>query len=348
MVALSTQSAFLLLVATAVLVWGVARYRRRFVKVDLYIALAIAVGVFMVGFFPTVYDAIGVLLDIENRVITILLVANLGFIAFCLYLLGTLRETRVKLGDLTRNLSIDQASTHQTAYPDGGDQSTIHVVIPAYNEEKSIRGVIESLPESLLDHLVVPVVVSDGSADATAERARIEGTMVVEHPVNQGQGGALKTGFELAQQAGADIVVTMDGDGQHPAEELERLVRPIVEGEADYVMGSRRRGADNSGNGATRRAGIRAFTVLINSLTDASITDCTNGFRAIRGSELDRLTLTEERFSAPELIIEARKNGLRIQEVPITVEERQAGETKKPSLGYAVGLTRTILTTWLR
>jgi hypothetical protein len=78
------------------------------------------------------------------------------------------------------------------------------------------------------------------------------------------------------------------------------------------------------------------------------ISDCTNGFRAIRGSRLGELTLTEERFSAPELIIESRKNGLRITEVPVTISEREAGETKKPGLGYAVGLTRTILVTWIR
>jgi len=88
--------------------------------------------------------------------------------------------------------------------------------------------------------------------------------------------------------------------------------------------------------------------VLINVLTKSEITDCTNGYRAIRGSELEKLSLTEERFSAPELIIEARKNGLRLQELPVTIEERQAGETKKPKLGYAFGLTRTILTTWIR
>ncbi|WP_276304212.1 glycosyltransferase family 2 protein [Halomarina halobia] len=344
----STQSLFLLAVASLVLLWGVLRYRRRFVKIDLYIAGTIALGIFLVGFFPTVYDVVGAALDIENRVVTMLLVGNLGFIAFCLYLLGTLRETRGKLGELTRQLSIDKMAAERTTYTDGGNQPTIHVVIPAYNEEKSIRTVVQSLPEVVLDHYVVPVVVSDGSADATASRARIEGAMVVEHPVNQGQGGALKTGFEIAAQADTDIVVTMDGDGQHPVEELERLVRPIVDGEADYVMGSRHKGVDKSGNGTVRRAGVRAFTVLVNTLTDADITDCTNGFRAIRGSDLERLTLTEERFSAPELIIEARKNGLRIREVPITVEERQAGTTKKPRLGYALGLTRTILTTWLR
>jgi len=113
-------------------------------------------------------------------------------------------------------------------------------------------------------------------------------------------------------------------------------------------MGSRYIGVDQSGNGPVRRAGILFFTTLINVLTKSEVTDCTNGFRAIRDSMIDNLTLTEERFSAPELIIEARKNGMHIKEHPITVKKRQAGDTKKPQLGYAVGLMRTIYTSFLR
>jgi len=113
-------------------------------------------------------------------------------------------------------------------------------------------------------------------------------------------------------------------------------------------MGSRYRETDHSGNGAARQAGIRFFVRLINRVTKSVITDCTNGYRAIRGSEIGKLTLTEERFSTPELIIEARKNGLRIEETPIMIEEREAGETEKPQLGHVFGLRRTILVTWAR
>ena len=138
--------------------------------------------------------------------------------------------------------------------------------------------------------------------------------------INQGQGGALKTGFEVASRHGADVVVTMDADGQHPPEQLADVVAPIDEDE----------------NSLGRRGGIRAFTWLVNVVARTDITDCINGFRAIRGSRLD------------ELIIESRKKGLRIVEVPVTVRERDAGETKKPGIGYALGLARTILATWTR
>ncbi|WP_049998614.1 DUF2304 family protein [Halococcus sediminicola] len=330
--------------AIAALAWGFERYRRRFIRTDLLLAGGAAVGLLAVAFIPAIYDQIGNLLNIRKRYVTVSLLGNVGLLACVFYLVSLVRANRGRINDLTRSLSLDQANAIQA---DGGGE-TIGVVIPAYNEEATIEKVVNSLPETIRGYLVMPIVVSDGSADATAHRARSDGVTVVEHHLNQGQGGALQTGFAIAMREEASIVVTMDGDGQHPSDRLERMVAPIMNDEADYVMGSRHKGTDYSGNSVVRRAGIRVFTRLINMLTKSDITDCTNGFRAIRGSELPKLTLTEERFSAPELIIEARKNGLRLREVPITIAERQAGETKKPQLGYAFGLMRTILTTWIR
>jgi len=328
--------------AIIILLWGFERYRTRFERSDLFISGIAATGFFLFAFVPTVFDYVGGVFDIQHRVVAAAVAANTGLLILVMYLSSNLNNVRAQLNELTRELSVQQAPV-----TDGG-KDFIQVVIPAYNEEVTIGSVIQSLPDTLLGYDVHPLVVSDGSADDTAKKAEINGTIVVEHPINQGQGGALQTGFQIAQQNGTSIVVTMDGDGQHPAEELERLVRPIVENQADFVMGSRYLGQDDSGNGVVRQAGIHTFTWIINMLTKSDITDCTNGFRAIRGSELDRLTLTEERFSAPELIIEARKSGLRVKEIPITIEERQAGETKKPQLGYALGLTQAILITWIR
>ncbi|UTF54804.1 glycosyltransferase family 2 protein [Natronosalvus rutilus] len=329
-------------IAVALLGWGFNRYRTQFIKTDLLIAGGLAAGILTFVILPGLYDLLGTVLDINQRFVLLALLAHLTTLAIILYLLVTIRETNERLSDLVRNISASQAP--QT---DGGER-TIFIVIPAYNEGQTIRSVVEQLPERIHGYVVQPLVVSDGSTDDTVKNARRNGAMVVEHPINQGQGGALKTGFHIAREQGASIVVTMDGDGQHPVEELEALVAPVINGEADYVMGSRYKGDNRSGNSLVRESGIWAFTWLINLLTKAEITDCTNGYRAIRGSRLEEMQLTEERFSAPELIIEARKNGLRIKEVPITIEARQAGETKKPQFGYAVGLTRTILTTWIR
>ncbi|RRJ29480.1 DUF2304 family protein [Halocatena pleomorpha] len=333
----------LLVLAVVIFLWGFERYRTTFSKTEFLVALLLSVGTLVIGVFPDVFDRLGEALKIDQRSFAISLVVNTAVVFIILYLLAQMRANQQSVADLTRTLAIEQADND-----DAPNEPTVCVVIPAYNEAESIRGVVESLPDVVHDHTLTSLVVSDGSTDGTAARLESTDAMVVIHPINQGQGSALRTGFEIAGQNGADIVVTMDANGQHPVEQLDALIEPIVTGKADYVVGSRYIGADSSGNTVHRRFGIRALTTLINAMTKAGITDCTNGFRAIRTSTLSEFTLTEERFSAPELLIEARKNGLRILEIPITVTQREAGNTKKPTLGDALGLTRTIFITWIR
>ena len=342
---LSNQALTLLFLGLSVVtvLWGFERYRTTFSRVEFGLAVAVALGLLTVAFAPGLYGMIAALLNLESRFLLIQIFANVSFLVLIFYLVSQVNTTKRVVSNLTRNLTVRQADEDADH-----DDPTLYVVIPAYNEADTIGDVLAELPERIQGYLVRPVVVSDGSDDVTRRAADEYDAIVVEHPINQGQGGALKTGFDISRQHAADIVVTMDADGQHPVDQLDELVQPIVDGEADYVLGSRYRGEDNSGNSITRRGGIRTFTWLINRLAKTDITDGTNGFRAIRGSRLDELTLTEERFSAPELIIESRKNGLRIVEVPVTIHEREAGETKKPKLGYAVGLARTIFVTWIR
>jgi hypothetical protein len=340
-----TLIGLLLLTGVGAIGWGCERYRSDFNNRDLILGTATGTGLILLGVAPWVYDTAGTVLSLQNRVVTVSLLGNLFFILVVFYLFTALRNTQQDVAQLSRNLSVE--ASEGDARPDGGTQPIV-IVIPAYNEAKSIGSVLESLPDQIAGYPIEPIVISDGSDDATATRAAEVGAIVTEHPINQGQGGALRTGFKLAEQQGAEVVVTMDADGQHPVDELANLVRPVLDGEADYVMGSRHRGVDRTDNGIIRRAGIRFFTWFINRLTKATITDCTNGYRAIRGSKVRALTLTEERFSAPELIIEARKQGLEIKEIPIVIEKRETGETKKPQLGYAIGLMRTILVTWIR
>jgi hypothetical protein len=344
---LSNQALTLLFTALALfsLLWGFERYRTTFSRTELGVSLLVAVGLLFVAFAPGVVGAFGDLLNVESTFLFVQILVNAVFLLLILYLVDAVSTSQATVGELTRGVTAQQAPQPS---PDDESDDTLYVVIPAYNEEDTIDDVLTSLPATVDGHTVRAVVVSDGSEDRTTQVARQYDAIVVEHPINQGQGGSLKTGFQIAIRHGADIVVTMDADGQHPADQLPELVAPITADEADYVLGSRYRGEDQSGNSMTRQSGIRVFTWLINRLAKTDITDCTNGYRAIRGSRLPELTLTEERFSAPELIIESRKNGLRIREVPVTIREREAGETKKPKLGYAVGLMRTIFITWIR
>jgi hypothetical protein len=338
-------SALLIVVGLGAIFWAGERYRSHFAKRDLVIGVGVGTGLILLAVAPSFYDAIGALLSLDSRFVTASLFGNLFLLVMVFYVFTLLRELQRDISDLSRSVSISDPV--DDARSDGGRQP-IAVIIPAYNEAASIESVLDSLPAGIRECPLEPIVVSDGSEDETAVRAAQAGATVIEHPINQGQGGALRTGFLLAEEKEAEVVVTMDADGQHPVDELQNLVDPVLNGEADYVMGSRYRGVNRSGNSAVREAGIQFFTWVINRLTKSSITDCTNGYRAIRGSKIGKLTLTEERFSAPELIIEARKNGMRIKEVPIVIQQREAGETKKPQLGYALGLTRTILATWIR
>lgn len=333
-----------LVVSVLILLWGFDRYRTTFSKREFGITILLSFGVLALGVFPNVFVIIAELLNVSETFRAVQITANVAFVFLLLYAVSMINDNRRAIGDLTRGLTIQQSSI-----VDNPAEETIYIVIPAYNEAETVSDVLESLPVTLEGYTIRPVVVSDGSEDRTAEVAgQYDDAVVVEHPINQGQGSALRTGFDIAQRNGADIVITMDADGQHPADQLNKLIAPIIHDEADYVIGSRYRGEDESGNSLTRRGGIRTFTWLINRMAKTDISDCTNGFRAIRGTRLPELTLTEERFSAPELIIESRKNGLRIAEVPVTIREREAGETKKPGMGYAVGLARTILSTWIR
>lgn len=342
-----TLTAFLIGLALIIFLWGFERYRTTFSRQEFLVAIVLSLGVFLAGAFPAVYGAIASsVFQVQRRSLVVSLLANSVLVLLVLYLFAQVRSNQLSISELTRTLTVEQADG--VISDDDTTEPTVYVVIPAYNEAESVRSVVDSLPETVHDHTVRAIVVSDGSTDETAERVAATTATAVEHPLNQGQGGALKTGFEIARQRGADLVVTMDADGQHPVEQLDPLVEPIIDGKADYVVGSRYVGVDDSGNGVTRQAGIRVFTKIINVMTKSTITDCTNGFRAMRGSKLDELTLTEERFSAPELLIEARKNGLRIREIPVSIAQRETGTTKKPKLGYALGLTRTILTTWIR
>jgi glycosyltransferase involved in cell wall biosynthesis len=229
-----------------------------------------------------------------------------------------------------------------------GPPAGLAIVMSALDEGESIAEVLDDLPTAVAGLSVVPVVVDDGSSDATAVIAEKAGAVVVRHPRNLGQGEGLRTGFAAARALGADVVVTMDADGQHDPAALPDLVGPVAAGEADYVQGSRFLGQYDDAGGV-RHLGIRFFTTLINLLARTRVTDCTNGYRAIRVAELSRMRLVEDRFSASEILIEAAACGLRMREVPVHIRSRHAGESRKPGgIRYPVGYLAVILRSFAR
>jgi glycosyltransferase involved in cell wall biosynthesis len=231
---------------------------------------------------------------------------------------------------------------------DGQVRGGILVVIPAYNEAENVGAVVSRVPDRVCGLHTVVLVVDDGSSDGTVDAAQAAGAHVARHVQNRGGGAALRTGYALAEEAGASLVVTLDADGQHLPEEMTRLVRPIAAGRADAVNGSRTLGSADP-NTFSRELGLRVFNRVLTTVTRTEITDCSSGYRAIKSEHLAKLELRQEQFHASEWLIEAIKRGLRLEEVPITVAKRMHGETKKPAtIGYGLGFTKAILSAWFR
>jgi len=330
--------------------YGLYRYRGGGSRLDLLLSLLIALGVVLVSVVPQIFEPVSSLLGLKNRAFALLGLANLQLFALFLNILGRVREAGRRSGEIVTGLAAREYSEKYLSPEERaeGHPSEILIVVPAYDEEGGIQEVLRRVPDEVLGHEVKTVVVDDGSTDATVAIARAEGVPVVTHVVNRGQGDALRTGFAIAQAEKSQVVVNLDADGQYKPEELDRLVKPIVEGEADFVLGSRFMGFYEEA-GSVRHVGVVFFSRMISLLTGVKVSDCTNGYRAIRVSELHKLNLREDRFNANEIILEALKNKLRFEQVPVSMMSRAAGETKKPpKLAYPLGVFRVIISTWLR
>jgi len=224
----------------------------------------------------------------------------------------------------------------------------IVVISPAHNEAENVGAVIHAMPEEIEGYGVVPIVIDDGSEDATAEVAGRAGALVASLPIRRGGGLALRVGYEIALKLGADIVVTIDADGQHLPEEMPILVKPILEGEADHVNGSRMLGEFERGP-LIRHLGIHFFSWLVTILTGQRVTDVASGYRATRAETLRKLVLEQDQFWSSEVLIECLRHRARIAEVPVTFLTRRGGESKKPkSLRYGWNFAKAVGKTWLR
>jgi glycosyltransferase involved in cell wall biosynthesis len=224
----------------------------------------------------------------------------------------------------------------------------VAVVIAAYNEEGAIGPVIEALPSSVCGLEVAKIVVSDGAADGTVKESEAAGALVCDVPVNRGQGAALRLGYRLAREGGAKYIVTTDADGQYNPAEIERLLEPILAGEADFVTGSRRLGSEETRD-PVRRLGVRVFALTISALTGQRISDTTFGLRAMRAEVTGAVLLEQPQYQAAELLIGVITHGYRVVERPATIHKRQVGKSKKGNnVFYGLHFVGVIGRTWLR
>jgi glycosyltransferase involved in cell wall biosynthesis len=224
----------------------------------------------------------------------------------------------------------------------------IAIVIAAYNEEGAIGQVVEALPKTVAGLAVATIVVSDGAVDATAKEARAAGALVCEAAVNRGQGAALRLGYRLAREGGAQYIVTTDADGQYNPAEIESLMAPILAGQADFVTGSRTMGSEETKD-PVRKLGVRVFALTISVLTGQRITDTTFGLRAMRSEVTGAVLLEQPQYQAAELLIGVITHGFRVHERPATIHRRTVGKSKKGNNAfYALSFSKVVLGTWWR
>ena len=200
------------------------------------------------------------------------------------------------------------------------------VCIPAYNEEVKIKDVVKkSLP-----YVDKVIVCDDGSTDNTAALAKKAGAIVISHATNLGYGAAISTLFDYCRKNNAEIMVTLDGDGQHNPDQVPDLINIILKHNVDVVIGSRSL-RDDKDLPSYRKAGIKIITSTINSATDLKVTDSQSGFRAYSRTAIDLIHPAESGMAvSTEILLNISNNGLSIAEVPITVSYTGDTSTEHP------------------
>ena len=223
-------------------------------------------------------------------------------------------------------------------------------IVPAYNEAGSIRTVISEIRAA--DPDVHIVVVDDGSTDSTFEQASTAGVTVLRLPYNLGIGAAVQTGLQYANTHDFEVAVQIDGDGQHDATEVERLLAPVISGEADISVGTRFAGERRYRPSVARRVGIALFAGLVSLIVRQRVTDTTSGFRAMnrRGISLFASDYPHD-YPEVEATVLVFHHRLRMVEVPVAMRQRESGRSSitalrslyymsKVSLALFVGLLR--------
>ena len=220
----------------------------------------------------------------------------------------------------------------------------ILVIVPAYNEEKSIAGVIDELGS--IDIKVDIVVVNDGSIDNTSFIARQTGkAIVLDLPINLGIGGAVQTGFMYALRNGYDIAVQFDGDDQHIASEIQNLLEPILRQEADVVIGSRFFSDKKKfKTDPVRKVGIKVFQLVNSIMNRKRITDSTSGFRAYNRKAIQSLSeYYPSDYPEPEAVILLLKRGFILKEVAVDMRQRYQGVSSISLLDGAYYMVKVLL-----
>jgi hypothetical protein len=336
-----------LIAGIAIVVYAVAR-RRSLRNADVLILLAAGLGLALVSgteITDKLLSAFSFQKGNGGRILGLAVFAIFILFGLILRALSQAARNARQLSAVLEGLAWEEF--RQAALPERF-RGKIAILVPAYNEAENIGYVLDRMPAEVCGVPTAVLVVDDGSRDGTGDVAAEHGAVVARHVINRGGGAALRTGYRLMVESGAEIVVTLDADGQHLPSEMELLVKPVLDGEVDVAHGSRVLGQADR-NHFARELGIVFFNRLVSAITRTHVTDCSNGYRAVRTTVLPQLVLRQEQFHTSEFMIEAIKREIPAREVPITVEQRLHGHSKKPAVfRYGMGFANAIVRTWLR
>ncbi|HTT58708.1 MAG TPA: glycosyltransferase family 2 protein [Acidimicrobiales bacterium] len=250
-----------------------------------------------------------------------------------------------------RDFAIAQARDRFDADYPGFVPDEIVASICAYEEEGNIGDVLKKMPDTINGSPYTTFVVVDGGSDKTAEIARsFPGVKVLEFPVNLGHGVALQVTYRYCIEHQVKYVVTLDADGQNDPAEMPQILAPLQSDQADFVVASRVLGEDKTTD-VVRKSGVRFFSLVMNKMTGANLTDTSTGYRALRVTMLADVVdrLTQEQYQTAELLITALKRGWRASEVPTVWYPRASGTTKKgKNWLFGFRYAKVVFGTWWR
>jgi hypothetical protein len=339
-------------VALTLVILAARGFRRRSLRLpDALIMTGIGLALGFVSVAPSAVDPLlrelGFPPGDARRVIGVLVLSNILVFVLLLRAFANTDKLERRFGDFTDRVAARKFGEEFGSDVNPKGTGKLAVVIPALNEATSLPDVLPLVPHRVHGLEVECIVVSDGSTDETEDVARKHGALIVRRDLRRGQGAAVALGYRIALLRGASVVATLDADGQNDPLELPQLVKPILDGEADVVHGSRILG-DYESPIRGRQQGVKVFAWITSVLARSRITDPASGFRAFTPEALNELRFRENQFHASEVTVAAAKLGMRVREVPCTFRERSTGSTKKPPfLKYGFGYTRSLLRTWL-
>ena len=299
---------------------------------------------------PDILNSVRDILSLQEtsrgRILALLVLSNIFLLFYSLFEKTKIENLKIQFDRLVRYIGVkdldDKIFMADKIKP-------LTVIIPAYNEAENLKELLPRITKNISGIEVGVIIIDDGSEDETSSIADgLENIFVLKNPINRGGGAALRLGYDIIKTAGGEYCVTMDADGQHRPEEIESLIRPLINDQFDFVIGSRILGKREQ-DSFLRFIGVILFGRLVSLLLGKKITDPSSGFRAFRMSALSSINLYEDQYHTSELIIEAVKKGLRIGEMPITILKRRFGKSKKGNnWAYGFHFAKIIIKTWWR